>query len=144
MGGGLCGHRLVHARMRFEISSELHAALLAEAAKSPDHEVCGLLLGQGSRVSDIVLADNLAENPARQFEVDPIVLINAHRRQRAGGPAILGCYHSHPNGRVGPSPQDAEMADQIGWLWIIIAAGALRGWVVEARGAFKEVSLHIV
>ncbi len=130
--------------MTFEISSELHAVLLAEAAKSPDHEVCGLLLGQGSRVSDIVLADNVAENPERQFEIDPAVLINAHRQQRAGGPAILGCYHSHPNGRVEPSSQDAEMADQIGWLWIIIAAGQARGWVVQARGTFKEVALLIV
>lgn len=127
--------------MTFEISSELQQEMLSQAARTPGIEVCGLLLGAGRRVTNVVQSRNVAADAARLFEIDASVLIAAHRAERTGGPAILGCYHSHPNGRVGPSLQDAEMADQIGWLWIIIAGGGLRGWKVERQCVFKPVTL---
>jgi desampylase len=130
--------------MTFEISSELQQEMLAQAALTPGIEVCGLLLGAGQRITQVVQSRNVAADPACQFEIDASVLIAAHRAERAGGPAILGCYHSHPNARTGPSPQDADMADQIGWLWIIIAGGGLRGWEVERQGVFKQVALNAV
>ena len=32
------------------------------------------------------------------LEIDPAKLIAALRAERGGGPAVVGCYHSHPRG----------------------------------------------
>ena len=56
--------------------------MMAEASSSPTHEVCGLLFGVGLQVLEIEPAANVADDPARRFEVDPAALIAAHRRGR--------------------------------------------------------------
>jgi desampylase len=130
--------------MTFEISSELRATLLWHAQQAPGKEVCGLLLGEGQTVQHILPAANVAADPARQFEIDPAVLITAHRNARDGGPAIIGCYHSHPNGRVEPSAEDRAMMLEPGWLWLIIANAAVLGWQVKAPKDCEEVHLRVV
>lgn len=84
-------------------------------------ECCGLLLSEtpGGPVSAILEARNVADDPERRFEVDPATLLDAHRSWRAGGPAIVGCYHSHPAGPPVPSLTDAAMADPALPLWLI-------------------------
>ena len=67
-------------------------------------------------------------NPANHFEIDPAALIAAHRAARAGGPQVLGYYHSHPNGRAEPSATDAVQASGDGRIWAIIAGGAVTWW----------------
>ena len=94
----------------------------ARAAAST-HEVCGLLLGHGSQVTEAVHCSNVAADPATTFEIDPAQLIAALREARAGGPQVVGCYHSHPSGTAQPSPRDAAEAAANGWLWLIVAGG---------------------
>ena len=108
------------------ISRELLNRILDAAQVSPDREVCGLLLGQGDSVTAILPAANVAADPACRFEIDPVVLIGAHRLARGSegcGLAVLGHYHSHPSGDVAPSACDAEMAHADGALWLICDAG---------------------
>lgn len=105
--------------MVLEISSALVARLLSEAA-SPDAEVCGLLFGSDARIDAAQACANVAEDPARAFEIDPAALFAAHRRARAGGPAVIGCYHSHPSGAAHPSQRDADSAAPDGSLWLIV------------------------
>lgn len=102
-------------------------------------ECCGLLLssGQNAVVDTHISARNVAGEPARYFEIDPAVLVAAHRTARAGGAVIRGCYHSHPAGPATPSPHDAAMAEPNGWLWLILSGdGARIGlWRAVAQGA---------
>jgi len=119
------------------IASDLIARILREAAASPQAEVCGLLFGSADAILAIRPCRNVAADPARQFELDPAALFAAHRGARAGGPAIVGHYHSHPTGRATPSPRDAAAAVADGSLWLIAAAGTVRGWRAVAHGTVE-------
>jgi proteasome lid subunit RPN8/RPN11 len=116
------------------ISIAHRQAILAAAASSRE-EVCGLLLGEGDCVTHCVPCANVAADPARRFEVDPVALLAAYRRARAGGPQVIGHYHSHPGGAPCPSPRDADAAAADGSFWIIAGGGVLTAWRAGADGA---------
>lgn len=103
------------------------------------NECCGLL--EGEREGDIFhvhalhLARNLAARSDR-FEIDPAGHIAAQKTARANGRAIIGCYHSHPDGAAEPSQTDAAGAAQDDFLWIIVAGGEL-GCFVYRDGGFR-------
>jgi proteasome lid subunit RPN8/RPN11 len=124
--------------MRLKISSTLLAQLVAESAASAN-EVCGLLFGTGEEVVHAVKCANVAADPATTFEIDPAALIAAHKAARAGGPGLVGHYHSHPSGLAEPSVRDAEGAMGDGALWLILAKGGARLWRSLTAGAFEEV-----
>ncbi|MCI4589716.1 M67 family metallopeptidase [Sphingobium sp. BYY-5] len=132
--------------MRIAISRGLVEQIVALGAASRD-EVCGLLFGQAGRIDAFLPAANVAPDPARHFDLDPAALIAAHRAARAGGPQIVGHYHSHPSGIAVPSKTDAASAAPDGSLWLIVAAGGARLWVAgpgEGDGAgFTEAMLDI-
>lgn len=133
--------------MRVGISRSLLGRIMALAQADP-YEICGLLLGEEGVIRDIRPAANIAADPARHFELDPAVLIAAHRGARKGGPAILGHYHSHPSGRAEPSATDAAGAAPDGSLWLILGGGAARLWSAGPDGqggvAFTAISLDIM
>ncbi|WP_375392352.1 Mov34/MPN/PAD-1 family protein [uncultured Sphingomonas sp.] len=105
--------------------------ITARAAASPV-EICGLLLGAPHRVTAVRHCRNVAPDPAIAFEIDPGELIGAHRAARAGGPPLVGCYHSHPVGPPLPSARDADEAAANGWLWVIVGQGGV--------GVFRAVA----
>jgi desampylase len=117
------------------IATDLHARLLAEAVLNPAREVCGLLFGSPDRIEAATPARNVAADPARRFEIDPAALLAAHRAMRAGGPRLVGHYHSHPTGSAEPSPRDAADAVPDGALWLIIGGGEARLWRAVEAGA---------
>lgn len=133
--------------MAVRISIELLARIAAEAAASPD-EICGLLFGMADRIERAQSCPNVAADPLYRFEIDPAALLAAHRTARAGGPAILGCYHSHPTGAPDPSPRDAADAAPNRWLWLILGAGEARLFRAVEEGAiggrFDEVGLTLI
>jgi desampylase len=118
-----------------EISSALLGRLLGEAAGEPDREICGLLFGSDGAITEATPARNVAADPSRRFEIDPAALLAAHRAARAGGPRLIGSYHSHPSGEATPSACDAEAAAPDGGLWLIIAGGEVRAWRAGPSGA---------
>ena len=126
--------------VRLEISREALDAIRAEAAASPAVEVCGLLLGEGLRVERVVPCRNVADVPATGFEIDPQALIAAHKAARAGGPAVIGHYHSHPGGRAEPSPRDAAAArgEEV---WVIVADDDVTAWLPDG-GGFDRFLIH--
>jgi desampylase len=128
--------------MSWRISRALHDRLLAEAAATPDVEVCGLLFGGNDEVCAVQPCRNVAEHPADSFEIEPQALIKALKAERAGGPKMTGCYHSHPNGEAEPSTRDAEAAT-VG-LWVIIANDTLHGWASDGRGGFQRLVLSVL
>ncbi|MDJ0951442.1 MAG: M67 family metallopeptidase [Alphaproteobacteria bacterium] len=131
---------------------------IEEAARAAwPEECCGLLAGRRGPDASIeilraVPAPNIAAERARRFEIDPQLWLDL-RRQLAGGPdAILGLYHSHPDGAALPSPRDAAAAWPLGpadgpVVWLITAMRA--GAVTETRAhaflgadrGFQEISL---
>ena len=120
--------------MTVRLSRSLHERLTALAGADHDVEICGLLLGGADHIERIVPAANVAPDPARRFEIDPAILLAAHRAMRNGGPSVIGHYHSHPNGKAEPSACDADMALPDGQFWLIVAAGVMRLWQAGSSG----------
>ena len=110
------------------------AAVCNAAAAVHPREACGLLLGKGRAVHEATVAANVHADPARHFEIDPAALIAAHRAARGGGAQVLGYWHSHPNGRPGPSTEDQAAAAGDGRVWLIVASGAITVWVDAPDG----------
>lgn len=120
--------------MVIEVTSGAMATLLAEAQRAAPLECCGLLLGTPIRIEQAMPAANVHADPAAHFEIDPATLIAAHKAERAGGPRLIGYYHSHPSGMAEPSAVDRAMASGDGRIWAIIAGSAVSFWRDAAAG----------
>ena len=128
----------------------LRAQIEAEARTAYPREACGLLVGQrsGERV-EIFLAHpalNVAERDDR-FEIDPQAQFTLLHALRGTGREIVGCYHSHPNGRGEPSPADAAGASETGFVWLITgvtetAISAVNAFVFDGM-RLRATQLHI-
>jgi proteasome lid subunit RPN8/RPN11 len=121
--------------MALHLSSSDWRQLLHWAEMAGDHECCGILRGEGDRVSALELAQNVAADPTRHFEIDPAALFSAAKDVRSGGIPVLGFFHSHPNGMAVPSPTDIAQAAPDKYIWLIIAAGAITAWQPVVVGA---------
>lgn len=108
---------------------------MADAADAHPLEACGLLLGQDGVAEQALPCRNVAADPTMRFEIDPMALLAAHRKARAGGPDVIGCYHSHPSGRAEPSPRDAADAAPDGSVWLILAGETATAWRAVRQGA---------
>jgi proteasome lid subunit RPN8/RPN11 len=121
----------------FRLSTQALTSAQAHAADAHPVEACGLLLGREGAAEQALPCRNVAADPAVRFEIDPATLLAAHRGARAGGPAVIGCYHSHPSGSAAPSPRDASDAAPDGGVWLILAGGEARAW-----RAVQDGTLH--
>ena len=95
-----------------------------EARAAYPGECCGLI--EGVREDDAACA--LALHPARniaaardRFEIHPEDHFAALKAARDRGHAIIGCYHSHPDGVPQPSETDLSGAGEEGFIWLIAA-----------------------
>ncbi len=124
------------------ITPEAYAAIVAAAAAACPHEACGLLLGSGRHIAKAQKTANVAADPSRHFEIDPVALIAAHRALREGGPQVVGYFHSHPNGLARPSATDVAQAAHDGRVWMIVANGAITCWS-DGVGGFEPLSYSL-
>ena len=129
------------------LPDRLCARICEEARNALPRECCGLIEGMHDgreiRVHALHATDNIATAPDR-FEIDPQEQFRLVRELRGTGHEIVGCYHSHPNGRAEPSRHDLECATEDGFVWLIAALDtdeiSLRAFVSWQSG-FDEISL---
>jgi proteasome lid subunit RPN8/RPN11 len=114
--------------MQIEVTSEALSQMRAHAAAAHPHEACGILLGEGTRITAAIEARNVHPAPETHFEIDPQALIDAHRAARNGGAQVLGYYHSHPTGPAAPSATDRACAAGDGRVWAILAGEDVTFW----------------
>lgn len=126
--------------MKVRISRTVLDAIRSHAAAEAPREACGLLFGTAALVDDVMAAANVADDPARRFEIDPAALFAAIRAERGGGPTLAGYYHSHPGGNAEPSATDRAMAAADGKLWLIVAGEVVTAWRAGEDG-FERVEL---
>ena len=120
--------------MTLILSSAILDDLRRYAKAAAPEEACGLLFGEGGAVLRAVLANNVAVNRLHFFEIDPAALIAAEKGMRGGGEAIIGYFHSHPEGSVEPSQTDAAMAAPDGRMWLITNGYDVAAWQAVANG----------
>ncbi|WP_307118665.1 Mov34/MPN/PAD-1 family protein [Sphingomonas kyeonggiensis] len=114
--------------MVLEISRYVLIGIRQISAAAAPREACGLLFGRGGVIDAFQAVENVSETPERTFEIDPRALFAALKAERAGGPEMIGYWHSHPSGDPRPSATDAAMAQADGKLWLIVAAGGMALW----------------
>lgn len=134
--------------MTVRISRTLLHNIVADVRQDPNHERCGLLLGvQEQEITSFQSVPNVHPETGRHFELDPIYLIDAMKKTRLGADAVIGHYHSHPNGRAIPSQEDADQAIADDRLWLIIGADDVRLWQSveqgEHLGRFNPLNLIV-
>ena len=123
------------------------AFLEREALAAFPAECCGLIEGVPGELTVTALhpAQNQAEDTSCRFAIDPALQFSLLRKLKGSRRAIIGCYHSHPNGRAEPSPRDAAGASEEGFLWIVIAVkdgSAKLGAHIWKSGAFHPISIE--
>jgi proteasome lid subunit RPN8/RPN11 len=128
------------------------AQIETQARTAFPRECCGLIEGIRSpnfiEASALHATRNVATEVDR-FEIDPAEHIHLLRQARDAGREIVGCYHSHPNGRPDLSVIDREHADEEGFVWLIASLSAadtpvmLRAFVVE-NGKFSPLAIGSV
>lgn len=125
--------------------------LRAEARAAFPAECCGLLEGvreEGGavRVLAVHCAANLAFDPTQGFEIDPAAHFRLLRGLRGSGREVVGCYHSHPNGRNTPSERDRQSGNQPGcadgFVWVIIATGVIEEIVAFEGPGFVPLAVQ--
>lgn len=128
--------------MRVFVPDGLRAQILREAQGAAPRECCGLIEGlreaENFRITALHPSRNLAAATDR-FDIDPRDQFAAYKASRAQGRAIIGCYHSHPNGRAQPSAIDLAGAAEENFLWLIAADEAVNAFVyLDGRFAGAE------
>lgn len=118
-------------------------AMIATAQKEHPREACGILLGNGTRISTVIETRNVHSHPETHFEIDPQALIDAHRVERGGGPRVMGYFHSHPTGDPHPSETDRAQSARDGKVWAIAAGGDIAFWRDDPTG-FKRLSYAVL
>jgi desampylase len=130
--------------MEIALTRRVLATLIAAARAAHPQEACGILLGEGGRITAAVAAANIHPDPATRFEIDPAALIAAHRAAREpGAPQVLGYFHSHPEGAPVPSAKDQAMAARDGKMWAIVAGDDVRFWTDGEEG-FVALSFTLI
>ncbi len=128
--------------MDIVVTSEVLAAIEAAAETAHPHEACGILFGEGARITAFTEARNVHPTPRTHFEIDPQALLDAHRAQRAGGQVIVGYFHSHPLGSSAPSDTDRRSSPRDGRVWAIIGFDGLCLWE-DADDGFRPLSYEV-
>jgi proteasome lid subunit RPN8/RPN11 len=124
--------------MRVLLPQDLRRQILEEAQAADLRECCGLIEGardgEQFRITALHPARNLSPD-ADRFQIDPHHQFAAQRGARANGTAIIGCYHSHPDGKPAPSATDLTGAAEQNFLWLVAAGERLEAFVY-LDGAF--------
>ncbi len=117
--------RLVLTRTQWE-------QLCAEAERLSPEEACGLLAGQGERVQAVLPVTNALHSQVR-YRMEPTEQIKAFLEVERQGWDLIGIYHTHPSGPVGPSHTDIAEAYYPDSVYVILSRQA-DGW--GCRGFF--------
>lgn len=133
---------------RVRIRQAVLTSLLAQARKSPDVEICGLLSGRDGEIIEIFPAANASQKPETSFEIGPRELFQSMRTLRRGKLELMGIYHSHPQTANEPSPTDISMAFYPDVAYFIAspredAEKPIRAFTIR-DGAARELQIEVI
>jgi proteasome lid subunit RPN8/RPN11 len=100
------------------IVRDLYEAMRQHAIEARPEEACGLIVAHGKKAR-IIRARNIDERPRTQFTLDPDAWLSVGEQE-----AVLGIYHSHPNGSSKPSMADLSACEGSGLPWYIVGFGS--------------------
>jgi proteasome lid subunit RPN8/RPN11 len=128
-------------------------AIALQGREGYPFEICGVLLGEGRTVRQVVPVPNReTESPRIRYQIAPEDLFRIQRESREAGLEIVGFYHSHPDHPARPSETDRRIAAEglsDGVIHVVLGVdGGVRtqatAWVFHDRDqAFAEEPFDI-
>ncbi|WP_198024097.1 Mov34/MPN/PAD-1 family protein [Sphingorhabdus lutea] len=116
--------------------------MLHHAAMHHDEEICGFIFYDNIKKAQLfILAQNIAANRARHFEIEHRILFEILRRERLDEVRVDAIFHSHPNGDIRPSKYDIMSAIQYAWPWLIIAGNEMAMWHMPQEMSIENINL---
>lgn len=98
------------SKMQVQWSLDFQKQIDDYAVTAFPEECCGFLFGtqttEGWIIREVRASKNLSSTPRTGFQLDGREQVAAMTYADAKNWEIIGYYHSHPNGRRGPSPTD--------------------------------------
>jgi len=107
-----------------EISKSQLNFIKKQAKQELPYEACGILLGDGKKVTAVIKAKNVSPAPRYRYIIDPEIELK-YRNQ------TMGYYHSHPD-----SGHQASKIDQM--MFIYGKIYIIYGLKDDLFGAFKN------
>lgn len=107
---GYLDDQAVTQRGRVRLSEALVDAMIRHARAGAPHEVCGIVAGENGRFVHTYPTQNVAENPAVTYRMDPQEQLRIFKELDKRGWEVAGIYHSHPASPAYPSPTDLRLA----------------------------------
>lgn len=134
--------------MTLILSQEHFRQILEHTYAEAPNEACGLLAGAAERVTHVLPAINIAENPTAEYLMDPHDQLRHFQAIEEQGLELLGIYHSHPISPAYPSPTDLTMAYYPETVYAIISLTQGDGPVLRAfrlvDGEVSEVGFKVL
>jgi proteasome lid subunit RPN8/RPN11 len=137
-----------------KIAKALAEQMQEHARRGYPFEVCGVLVGSGADVAEVIpVANRETEQPRVRYQIAPEDLIRVQRESRGRDREILGYYHSHPDHPARPSETDRRIAagglsDGVIHVVVGVQGGTealATAWVFrDADQAFAEEPFEIV
>lgn len=125
--------------------------VLAHAREGTPEEVCGVLAGtredNSARVTSVVRTVNVADHPRTTYRIDPEEVFAVVEDAEDRGRAVIGFYHSHPDGPRGPSRTDVARATWTDHVYLLVSLDGdwpfLDAWVWDGE-SFVDVPVRVV
>lgn len=116
---------------RRTLPANVRRTVIAHARREYPRECCGFLIGDRGRVLHVLPLPNVDSRPRVRFRIDDRHHIEVRRTLRQLQPplAIVGVYHSHPDGPAEPSEADCREANYSAWIFAVVAVSKLRAQV---------------
>lgn len=132
--------------MTLVIPAAIRAELEAAARAAAPLEACGLLAGDGGRVTRYFPMTN-ADASAEHFSMQPAEQFAVYKELRARGLKLLAIWHSHPATPARMSDEDLRLAFTPDVVYVILslapgATAPVRGFLVN-DGKPEEIALEL-
>lgn len=125
------------------LPAPIHEAIVAHGRFCLPDEACGLLASDRlGRLRFVYCLSNVDPSPAR-FTVDPVEHFRALAHAERYGWELSGVFHSHVSSAAYPSPTDVAMAEEPGWLHVLVGPmsgrrPSVRGYRIRGGGVSEE------
>lgn len=113
------------------VPPEIRRAMLAHSAWAYPNEACGLLAGDDMQIAMVFCLTNRLHSPSR-YTIDPREYFGAMRYAERRGLAIVGAWHSHPEGDAALSGTDVASSPGGSWITMVVGNRAPPGAVLRA------------
>jgi proteasome lid subunit RPN8/RPN11 len=132
-----------------KLSKELLHQIQLHLESGYPNEACGVMLGKGGVVTEVVSADNERTDSARnRYLIDPLAYMKIERGADKRGLEVLGIYHSHPDVAAMPSQFDLDHAwPNLSYLIVSVVKGKaveFNSWRLrDDRSTFDREAVEI-